>query len=41
MLHTDDVDRLGLLVRVASRGQPGGGRLVDMLHFSLWGRLCR
>nr|WP_200211355.1 DEAD/DEAH box helicase [Micromonospora veneta] len=37
MLHTDDVDRLDLLARVASGEHPGGGRLLDMLHFSLWG----
>ncbi|MEU7608850.1 DUF3427 domain-containing protein [Micromonospora sp. NPDC049204] len=44
MLHTDDVDRLELLTRVAA-GPPapgqqvydGNGRLLDMLHFSLWG----
>ncbi|WFE50091.1 DUF3427 domain-containing protein [Micromonospora sp. WMMD1155] len=44
MLHTDDVDRLELLTRVAA-GPPapaqqvyaGSGRLLDMLHFSLWG----
>ncbi|WP_405426943.1 DUF3427 domain-containing protein [Micromonospora sp. NBC_00617] len=44
MLHTDDTDRLELLTRVAA-GPPapgqqvyaGNGRLVDMLHFSLWG----
>ncbi|MFE9958146.1 DUF3427 domain-containing protein [Micromonospora sp. NPDC005299] len=37
MLHTDDVDRLNLLAKVASGEHPGGGRLLDMLHFSLWG----
>ncbi|MET8040165.1 DUF3427 domain-containing protein [Micromonospora sp. NPDC005215] len=44
MLHTDDVDRLELLTRVAA-GPPapgqqvyaGNGPLLDMLHFSLWG----
>ncbi|MEU8253698.1 DUF3427 domain-containing protein [Micromonospora inaquosa] len=44
MLHTDDVDRLELLTRVAA-GPPapgqqvyaGNSRLLDMLHFSLWG----
>ncbi|MFE0530774.1 DUF3427 domain-containing protein [Micromonospora parva] len=44
MLHTDDIDRLELLTRVAA-GPPGPGqqvyagnsRLLDMLHFSLWG----
>ncbi|PZF86859.1 DUF3427 domain-containing protein [Micromonospora deserti] len=44
MLHTDDVDRLDLLTRVAAGpaapGEPPlaeAGRLLDMLHFSLWG----
>ncbi|MGW3604380.1 DUF3427 domain-containing protein [Micromonospora sp. NPDC005161] len=37
MLHTDDVDRLSLLARVAGGEHPGRGRLLDMLHFSLWG----
>ncbi|MFG3685432.1 DUF3427 domain-containing protein [Micromonospora sp. NPDC047740] len=37
MLHIDDVDRLTLLLRVAGGAHPGGGRLLDMLHFSLWG----
>ncbi|MBQ1014749.1 DUF3427 domain-containing protein, partial [Micromonospora sp. M51] len=44
MLHTDDIDRLELLTRVAA-GPPapgqqvyaGNSRLLDMLHFSLWG----
>ncbi|MGC4857400.1 DUF3427 domain-containing protein, partial [Micromonospora sp. DT4] len=44
MLHTDDTDRLELLTRVAA-GPPapgqqvyaGNGRLLNMLHFSLWG----
>ncbi|MFI5927174.1 DUF3427 domain-containing protein [Micromonospora sp. NPDC051543] len=44
MLHTDDIDRLELLTTVAA-GPPtpgqqvyaGSGRLLDMLHFSLWG----
>ncbi|MEU5780382.1 DUF3427 domain-containing protein [Micromonospora lupini] len=44
MLHTDDTDRLELLTRVAA-GPPApgqqvyaeSGRLLDMLHFSLWG----
>ncbi|MEV4820527.1 DUF3427 domain-containing protein [Micromonospora sp. NPDC049274] len=44
MLHTDDTARLKLLTRVAA-GPPapgqqvydGSGRLLDMLHFSLWG----
>ncbi|MFG1913953.1 DUF3427 domain-containing protein [Micromonospora sp. NPDC048898] len=44
MLHTDDTDRLELLTQVAA-GPPapgqqvyaGNGRLLDMLHFSLWG----
>jgi superfamily II DNA or RNA helicase len=37
MLHIDDLDRLDLLARVATREHHGGGRLLDMLHFSLWG----
>ncbi|MGQ5263661.1 DUF3427 domain-containing protein [Micromonospora sp. ZYX-F-536] len=37
MLHIDDVDRLDLLARVATGEHRGGGRLLDMLHFSLWG----
>ncbi|MET8088557.1 DUF3427 domain-containing protein [Micromonospora sp. NPDC005220] len=44
MLHTDDTDRLELLTRVAAGpsapGQQvyaGNSRLLDMLHFSLWG----
>ncbi|MGN9915366.1 DUF3427 domain-containing protein [Micromonospora palomenae] len=37
MLHIDDVDRLDLLAQVAGGEHPGGGRLLDMLHFSLWG----
>ncbi|MCO1598038.1 DUF3427 domain-containing protein [Micromonospora sp. RHAY321] len=37
MLHIDDVDRLSLLARVAGGEHRGGGRLLDMLHFSLWG----
>ncbi|MET7706947.1 DUF3427 domain-containing protein [Micromonospora sp. NPDC005413] len=37
MLHIDDVDRLSLLARVAGGEHPGRGRLLDMLHFSLWG----
>ncbi|MCM0673245.1 DUF3427 domain-containing protein [Micromonospora phytophila] len=37
MLHIDDVNRLDLLARVAAGEHPGGGRLLDMLHFSLWG----
>ncbi|MEV5769580.1 helicase-related protein, partial [Micromonospora sp. NPDC052213] len=37
MLHTDDVDRLDLLARVAAGQRPAAGRLLDMLHFSLWG----
>ncbi|MFC0007349.1 DUF3427 domain-containing protein [Micromonospora siamensis] len=38
MLHTDDTDRLDLLARVAGGEHPGGDRLLDMLHFSLWGQ---
>ncbi|MBY8872326.1 DUF3427 domain-containing protein [Micromonospora sp. PLK6-60] len=37
MLHLDDVDRLDLLARIANGESVGGGRLLDMLHFSLWG----
>ncbi|MEV1330920.1 DUF3427 domain-containing protein [Micromonospora costi] len=37
MLHTDDPDRLALWERVASGGAVPKGRLLDMLHFSLWG----
>ncbi|MBO4208346.1 DUF3427 domain-containing protein [Micromonospora echinofusca] len=37
MLHTDDPDRLDLLARVAAGGDVPDSRLVDMLHFSLWG----
>ncbi|MGN9779311.1 DUF3427 domain-containing protein [Micromonospora sp. H33] len=37
MLHIDDVGRLDLLARVAGGKHPGGGRLLDMLHFGLWG----
>jgi hypothetical protein len=37
MLHTDDADRLDLLGRVAAGEHPSAGRLLDMLHFSLWG----
>ncbi|MEH1165501.1 DUF3427 domain-containing protein [Micromonospora sp. CPCC 205539] len=39
MLHTDDVDRLRLLTEVAGGRPPyaEAGRLLDMLHFSLWG----
>ncbi|GAA2709449.1 DUF3427 domain-containing protein [Micromonospora olivasterospora] len=37
MLHIDDVDRLGLLARVAAGERPEPGRLWDMLHYDLWG----
>ncbi|CCH16254.1 Type III restriction protein res subunit [Micromonospora lupini str. Lupac 08] len=37
MLHIDDVDRLDLLARVAGSEHPGGGPLLDMLHFSVCG----
>nr|WP_255292501.1 DUF3427 domain-containing protein [Micromonospora sp. WMMA1996] len=37
MLHIDDVDRLDLISQVASGRQSAAGRLLDMLHFSLWG----
>lgn len=37
MLHTDDLDRLALWEQVAAGGPVPEGRLVDMLHFSLWG----
>ncbi|RAO26585.1 51.5 kDa protein [Micromonospora saelicesensis] len=37
MLHTDDPERLTLWEQVASGGPVSGGRMLDMLHFSLWG----
>ncbi|MET8356363.1 DUF3427 domain-containing protein [Micromonospora sp. NPDC005171] len=37
MLHTDDPERLALWEQVASGGPVTGGRMLDMLHFSLWG----
>ncbi|MCW3839162.1 DUF3427 domain-containing protein [Micromonospora yasonensis] len=37
MLHTDDLDRLTLWEQVAAGGPVPEGRLLDMLHFSLWG----
>ncbi|SIR93748.1 DUF3427 domain-containing protein [Micromonospora avicenniae] len=37
MLHTDDPERLALWDQVATGGPLTGGRLLDMLHFSLWG----
>ncbi|MEV4655561.1 DUF3427 domain-containing protein [Micromonospora sp. NPDC049301] len=37
MLHTDDPERLALWEQVAAGGTVTGGRLLDMLHFSLWG----
>ncbi|MFE9658054.1 DUF3427 domain-containing protein [Micromonospora sp. NPDC006431] len=37
MLHTDDLDRLALWEQVAAGGPVSDGRLLDMLHFSLWG----
>ncbi|MEV0426487.1 DUF3427 domain-containing protein [Micromonospora sp. NPDC050495] len=37
MLHTDDPDRLALWEQVAAGGPVPDGRLLDMLHFSLWG----
>lgn len=37
MLHTDDLDRLALWEHVAAGGPVHQGRLLDMLHFSLWG----
>ncbi|ADL44645.1 DUF3427 domain-containing protein [Micromonospora aurantiaca (nom. illeg.)] len=37
MLHTDDVDRLDLIAQVAAGQRPTAGRLLDMMHFSLWG----
>lgn len=37
MLHTDDLDRLALWEQVAAGRPTPGGRLLDMLHFSLWG----
>ncbi len=37
MLHTDDLDRLALWEQAAAGGPVPDGRLLDMLHFSLWG----
>ncbi|MFD0782533.1 DUF3427 domain-containing protein [Micromonospora azadirachtae] len=37
MLHTDDLDRLELWEQATARGSVPTGRLMDMLHFSLWG----
>ncbi|MFU8851503.1 DUF3427 domain-containing protein [Micromonospora sp. SL1-18] len=37
MLHTDDLDRLALWEQVAADGPVPDGRLLDMLHFGLWG----
>ncbi|MBB4957861.1 DUF3427 domain-containing protein [Micromonospora polyrhachis] len=37
MLHLDDLDRLDLLVRLAAGQRPAAGRLLHMLHFTLWG----
>lgn len=37
MLHTDDLDRLALWEQVAAGGPVPDRRLLDMLHFSLWG----
>ncbi|PZG21460.1 DUF3427 domain-containing protein [Micromonospora craterilacus] len=37
MLHTDDLDRLALWEQVAAGEPVPDGRLLDMLHFSLWG----
>lgn len=37
LLHTDDPDRLALWEQVAAGGPVPDGRLLDMLHFSLWG----
>ncbi|MEH0980890.1 DUF3427 domain-containing protein [Micromonospora sp. CPCC 205556] len=37
MLHTDDPERLALWEQVVAGRLVTGGRLLDMLHFSLWG----
>ncbi|MER7442297.1 DUF3427 domain-containing protein [Micromonospora avicenniae] len=37
MLHTDDLDRLALWEQVTTNAGPQANRLLDMLHFSLWG----
>ncbi|MGY0004019.1 DUF3427 domain-containing protein [Micromonospora sp. I033] len=37
MLHTDDLDRLALWEHMAAGGPVPEGRLLNMLHFSLWG----
>ncbi|WP_431882207.1 DUF3427 domain-containing protein [Micromonospora gifhornensis] len=37
MLHTDDLDRLALWEQVVAGEPVADGRLLDMLHFSLWG----
>ncbi|MGC5031792.1 DUF3427 domain-containing protein [Micromonospora sp. DT229] len=37
MLHTDDLDRLALWEQAVAGEPVSDGRLLDMLHFSLWG----
>lgn len=37
MLHTDDPDRLALWEQATAGGHVREDRLLDMLHFSLWG----
>jgi superfamily II DNA or RNA helicase len=37
MLHTDDPERLALWEQAAAGRPVPAGRLLDMLHFSLWG----